>query len=180
MLDFDELFFAGFIAAYVSWYTLRYPFMEWKSNHDMTKPEHFSLRAVVYFPMWVIADALVATAWIWYMLSSGMPDAIYEAVVALNFFAVVLRDAWRYVYFGLRRKANKKAVIGALVVAVVLTLTAGTILVLYGVEATRRDEYLWISFGLYALYFIWVVVGPMAMTAVHLATWSKKSERSSV
>lgn len=102
------------------------------------------------FPIvWSVLYGLIIAAEIIHVLSIPSSDVdtsdMYQAIVALYVFNITLGHYWTIAFF------KNRSLMFAFVISLLLFATAVAIVVLYALEG------LWISFGLYMPYVVWLV-----------------------
>lgn len=107
---------------------------------------------------WAPARGVFSIMWplLYFMLTAGVflfwkdtSHEFYQIVLGLYVANIMLNKIWCLVFFGTRRPWI------SLLVLLVILGSAIAVLVLYGI-ATRGDSNLWISFGLYLPYVLWL------------------------
>lgn len=172
IMDPAKLALSAGIAMFVSYKRLRNPFVEWE---PLGKPPYAAAKPgdevhgyvvnnwILYMLVWLFVDALIITGWVYHVLTTPTFDAWFLGIFCVIAFNVTMRDIWICLNWKWDFGGNhRRRAIWALLVAIFLLMSGLVIPILYGIEEN------WISMSMFAAYWIWLVFGPLVVSAMQI------------
>lgn len=103
------------------------------------------LPVICYFFLFVLIGAI----FIFWLLAPN--DDFYTSVLSLYLGLIFFIKIWPWLFFSVKSKT------WAFFDVILIMMISGTIAGLSGFIANRNDNIIWISFGLFALFFLWII-----------------------
>lgn len=122
-------------------------------ERESLKLRHCRVPSPIFPIVWTLLHALVIASQFSYfkLAAASAGDVLYVTTFALSIANLLLAQAWTFLFFKMRR------IISALIVAILLVLTAVAVCVLMGVSHGIVGSLWPLPVALYIPYIVWLV-----------------------